>query len=229
MPGKTQLSTEAIRHIASGEIGIHAAKSKYGIGEKRVLRIRQGLETAANEDAENADTQPSEPHAEKDKRPAGEQARAEAEGHGPARAETDRDNVAEETAVELQKARAKILELEAANAQIAELQRATIRKLLQANKDADQLDKDTAATLSKAKAEVEQARAEAKHAKDDAERARQEIRNLARENLAVLEERQQRIATLESQLAEAQAARPEQQQQEKQRPPKTRSRRGKRK
>ena len=46
MPRRTQLSAEAIRHIASGEIGIHAAKKKYGIGESRVLRIRQGLEVA---------------------------------------------------------------------------------------------------------------------------------------------------------------------------------------
>ena len=53
MPGRTQLSAEAIRHIASGEIGIRAAKSKYGIGEQRVYRIRQGLEVARDEAIEN--------------------------------------------------------------------------------------------------------------------------------------------------------------------------------
>ena len=102
---------------------------------------------------------------------------------------------------------ARILELEAAYDDLAELQRATIRKLLEREAQADNEDKDTAAALSEAKAE-------AKRAKDDAEQARTEIGSMAREYTEVLEERQRRIAEIESEnthlqesLAEAQTAR----------------------
>ncbi|KAK3755130.1 hypothetical protein QZH41_017504, partial [Actinostola sp. cb2023] len=57
-------SAEAIQHIALGEIGIHAAKKKYGIGESRVLRIRRGLEQPQ---AAQADDQAAGPSARKPK------------------------------------------------------------------------------------------------------------------------------------------------------------------
>ena len=60
MPRRTELSVEAIRHIASGEIGIHAAKKKYGIGESRVLRIRQGLEVAPPDKKDEEDKEARE-------------------------------------------------------------------------------------------------------------------------------------------------------------------------
>ncbi|KAK3764543.1 hypothetical protein RRG08_040564 [Elysia crispata] len=94
----------------------------------------------------------------------------------------------------------RILELEAAYDDLAELQRATIRKLLERD-------------------------AEAERAKDDAKQAR----SMALESLEVLEERLWRIATLESQneqlresLAEAQSARLVLSEQQENRPADTR-------
>ena len=100
------------------------------------------------------------------------------------------DQLREESQRQREADTARILELEAAYDDLVELQRATIRKLLEREAQEDQLDKDTAAILSKSKIEIEQARAEAKHAKDAADQSRMEIRSIAQENLKVLEERQ---------------------------------------
>ena len=65
MPSKTQLSAEVVRHIASRDIGILSAKKKYRIGESRVLRIRQGLETIGDAELAISDAEQARIDAEK--------------------------------------------------------------------------------------------------------------------------------------------------------------------
>ena len=118
MPRKTQLSTEAIRHIASGEIGIHAAKTKYGIGEQRVLRIRQGLEQPQTSTAQASDAKPNNGTTTANNKilelEAENKQLREALEKSQQRQESDTD---------------RILELEAKNDDLAELHHAPIRKL----------------------------------------------------------------------------------------------------
>ena len=158
MPGRTQLSAEAIRHIATGEIGIRAAKTKYGIGEHRVRCIRQGLEVPTED--EDIATILREDHTQTE------------DDADRLRAEVDRLRAEHEENTN------RILELEAEYDDLAELQHKTMRKLAEHKAQKEQQNEDNAAILREAQEAIEQA----EKAQAEAMQALQRIATLESQN-----------------------------------------------